>query len=70
MVTLTNSNTLGVVEYSCLAKDLKDIYSSTYSNCATGSSLFVVDTREVYFWDNETKKWLGIDRITLQRGDE
>lgn len=65
MVTIMSSNPLGVIDYSCLSKDLNTIYSNTYSNCATGSSLFVVDTREVYFWDNESKKWLGLNGVAL-----
>lgn len=65
MVTIMSSNTLGVIKYSCLAKDLDTIYSNTYSNCATGSSLFVVDTRKIYFWDNENKKWLGSNGVAL-----
>lgn len=65
MVTIVNSNPLGVVDYSCLSKDLSTIYEKTSPNCATSSSLFVVDTRDIYFWDNESKKWLGSNGTPL-----
>lgn len=66
MVTLINSNRFGVFEYTCLAKDLASVYEKTNDGCETGSTLFVVDTREVYFWDKESKKWLNATGSPLE----
>lgn len=66
MISIMNSNAMGVVELSCLAKDLPEI-KAKYSdrNYTTGSSCLVVDTRDIYFWDNESKKWLGTNGTVL-----
>lgn len=66
MVNIMNSNYMGVVELSCLSKDLSQIkseYSKDYY--ATGSSLLVVDTRKVYLWDKENKRWLDSKGVAL-----